>query len=136
MFTLQNQRYDHPTFLTLHEEHRAIALTNTNTVQRGATFRSALRCLVTNIYVILQSVASKSQILTLLFNGSVAAVLTLGNTINQNIASFTLAINYEFATMVDRFEISPAANDAGKIYVIYQYRIVQQDIVQFGTNTI
>lgn len=135
MSVTRAHRYDHPTHTIQRDDGRSIQIAALG-VLLGAQFRTKLRALVTNISVILASAGTVTQVLTLLFNGSVAAILTLGATANQNPADFTLTSNYDMATLADRFEISSGAATTGQIYVVYQYRIIAQDVTYFGTNTI
>lgn len=133
--TRQNLPYDHPSFRILRTAGRSLQIAATG-VQVGASFRSKLKAIVTGIFAIVNSAATGTIILTLLFNGSVAAVLTLGNTANQNNAGFTLTSNRTLNDMTDKFDISVVTHATGKIYVEYQFHIVPQDVVDFGTNLI
>lgn len=133
--TTKSPRYDSPSFTVTRVDGRSIQIAALG-VLLNAQFRSKLKCLVTGIDVILASAGTLTQILTLLFNGSVAALLTLAATANQNPASFPLTSNYELDTLADRFEISAGTATTGQIYVVYQYRIVAQDITHFGTNVL
>jgi len=116
--------YDHPNYTVLREEmHSAVAAGG---IIPGLSFRSRVAAVVTGIGVVLGSVATTaSLILTLLHNGSVAAVLTLSNSANEVSREFTLTVNRTLVSLTDRFEIqTPAAATTGKITVCYQYRIV------------
>lgn len=135
MSATEVRRYDNPTFLIVREAARLISIAATGN-QRAANFRSKLKALVTSITAIVESAGTATHILTLLFNGSVAAILTIGNTANANISTFTLSTNYTMADMTDLFQVSSGVNSTGKVYVIYQYKILPQDIVNFGTNRI
>ena len=92
----------------------------------GLTFRSRVACVVTQITAILGgTVATTTLIITLLFNGSIAALLTLEESINEFIGTFTLASNYTLTSFTDRFEVGAgAAASAPYISVVYEYRIV------------
>jgi hypothetical protein len=91
-------------------------------VQPNLTFRSNVKAVVTTVGVVLGSISSATLILTLLYNGSVASVLTLSNSANETARTFALT-NRTLDTMLDRFEIS-AAKDKGDVTVIYDYRIL------------
>lgn len=128
-------RYDHPSFQVVHQSQRQLSVAATG-VQKAATFRSALKAIVTNIYAMVESAGTASAILTLLFNASIAAILTLGNTANQNIVGFTLTANRTMDTLADFFQVSVGNNATGEIAIVYQYHIVPQDMTTFGTNLI
>ena len=87
------------------------------------TFRSRVAAVVTGIGVVLNSISSVSLLLTLLHNGSIAAILTLSNSANEVAREFTLTVNRTLTALTDRFEIS-AAKDKGDITVVYEYRVV------------
>jgi len=133
--TRQNIRYDHPSFQVIRQEGRAVQIAATG-VMNGASFRSKLKAIVTGISAILNSAGTGTLILTLLFNGSVAAVLTLNNTPNTAVGNFTLTSNRTLDALTDKFDVSVVTHATGKIYVSYQYHITPQDIVDFGTNLI
>jgi len=92
-------------------------------VQPTLTFRSRVAAVVTGIGVVLNSVSSVSLILTLLMNGSVAAVLTLSNSANEVAREFTLSVNRTLTALTDRFEVS-TNKDKGDVTVVYEYRVV------------
>lgn len=92
-------------------------------VQPTLTFRSRVAAVVTGIGVVLNSVSSVSLILTLLMNGSVAAVLTLSNSANEVAREFTLSVNRTLTALTDRVEVS-TNKDKGDITVVYEYRVV------------
>ncbi len=119
-----SQNYDHPNYTTIREEmHTAVAAAG---VVPALTFRSRVAAVVTGIGVCLGSVSgTASLILTLLNNGSVAAVLTLSNSANEVAREFTLTVNRTLTSLTDRFEVSVFAGaTTGKVTVCYQYRIV------------
>lgn len=134
-FSLQNTGYDNPAFTVMRTESFQTAQVS-NGVIPGVSFRSKLKAIVTNISVVMQSVASKTHLLTLLFNGSNAALLTLQKSANKTVATFTLTANRTMNDLTDRFEVSAAVADKGKMYFVFQYLIVPQDITCFGTNLI
>lgn len=119
-----NYAYDHPNYaLQRVEHHTAVAAAG---VIPALTFRSRVAAVVTGIGVVLGSVSgTASIILTLLMNGSVAAVLTLSNSANEVAREFTLSVNRTLTSLTDRFEVSgPTGATTGKITVHYDYRIV------------
>ena len=116
--------YDHPNYAQFrHEMHTAVAAAG---VIPALSFRSRVAAVVTGIGVVLGSVSgTASLILTLLMNGSVAAVLTLSNSANEVAREFTLTVNRTLTSITDRFEVSgPTGATTGKITVEYMYRIV------------
>tara|TARA_R110000868_G_scaffold59652_2_gene183080 strand:- start:2867 stop:3274 length:408 start_codon:yes stop_codon:yes gene_type:complete len=118
------QQYDHPNYrISRDEMHSAVAAAG---VIPTLTFRSRVAATVTGIGVVLGSISgTASLILTLLHNGSVAAVLTLSNSANEVAREFTLTVNRTLTSITDRFEVSgPTGATTGKVTVCYQYRIV------------
>ena len=116
--------YDNPNYTYIREEaHTAVAAA---AVIPGLTFRSRVAAVVTGIGVCLGSVSGTATlILTLLMNGSVAAVLTLSNSANEVAREFTLTALRTLTSITDRFEVSgPTGATTGKITVVYNYRIV------------
>ena len=123
----QTMSYDDPTYTVVRQESKSASL-GTAGNQAGLTFRSKVACVVTGIYAIMGGslAVTASMILTLLFNNSVRAVLTLQSTINELAESFTLTTNQTLASMTDSFMVSTAAayTADGIVTVIYEYRIV------------
>ena len=119
--------YSHPTYITMRQESKTAAV-GTAGNQAGLTFRSKVACVVTGIYAIMGGslAATASMILTLLFNNSVRAVLTLQSTINELAESFTLTTNQTMTSMTDSFMVSTAAAYSADslVTVVYEYRIV------------
>ena len=119
--------YDHPNYTLMRQEVKTEAATNAGN-HSGLTFRSKVACVVTGIYAIMGGslALTASMILTLLFNNSVRAILTLDSTINSTVESFTLTANQTMTSMTDNFRVSSAAaySADGEISVIYEYRIV------------
>lgn len=116
--------YDHPNYTVIREEtHTAVAAAG---VIPALTFRSRVAAVVVGIGVSLGSISgTASLVLTLLMNGSVAAVLTLSNSANEVAREFTLTVNRTLTSLTDRFEVSgPTGATTGKITVDYVYRIV------------
>lgn len=116
--------YNHPTYTYVRDDiHTAVAAAG---VIPALTFRSRVAAVVTGIGVCLGSVSgTASLILTLLMNGSVAAVLTLSNSANEVAREFTLTSLRTLTSITDRFEVSgPTGATTGKITVDYQFRIV------------
>lgn len=122
-----DQNYSHPNYTTMRQQVMTEAVTAAGS-KHALTFRSKVACVVTGIYAIMGgSIAvTASMILTLLFNNSVRAVLTLQSTINELAESFTLTTNQTLTGMTDAFTVSSAAaySADGHISVIYEYRIV------------
>lgn len=118
----QDNAYDHPTYTVNHVQQATVANTTAG-VQIPLTFRSMVAAVVTKIGVVLGSVSSNTLILTLLHNGSIAAILTLSNSANEVAREFTLAVNRTLTALTDRFEVS-TAKDKGDLTVVYQYRVV------------
>lgn len=116
--------YDDPNYSIIRNEHKT-AVAAAGTIP-GLTFRSRVAAVVTGIGVALGSVSgTASLILTLLHNGSVAAVLTLSNSANEVAREFTLSVNRTLTSITDRFEVSgPTGATTGKITVAYEYRVV------------
>ena len=119
--------YDHPNYTTMRQEVKTEVATSAGN-KHNLTFRSKVACVVTGIYAVMGgSIAvTASMILTLLFNNSVRAVLTLQSTINELAESFTLTTNQTLTGMTDSFMVSSAAaySADGHISVVYEYRIV------------
>jgi hypothetical protein len=113
--------YDHPNY-TVFRQH-AVNCTNTTAgTQADLQFRSNVKAVVTKVGVVLGSVSSVTLLITLLHNGSIAAILTLSNSANEVAREFTLSVNRTLDTILDRFDIS-TAKDKGKFMVVYDYRI-------------
>ncbi len=102
-FTRQNMPYDHPTFTIVRQEGRAVQIGAVAVIPL-AGFRSKLKAIVTSVSAAVESLASATIILTLLFNGSVAAVLTLTHSVNT-LKTFTLTANRTLDTMADNFAV-------------------------------
>lgn len=116
--------YDHPNYTIIRSEtHSAVIAAG---VIPSLGFRSRVAATVTGIGVCLGSISgTASIILTLLMNGSVAAVLTLSNSANEVSREFTLTVNRTLTALTDRFEVSgPTGATTGKITIDYNYRIV------------
>ena len=97
-------------------------------INPALTFRSRVACVVTHIAAIVggSAVLTNTLILTLLHNGSVAAVLTLEESLNLTAGVFTLSANRTLTTLTDRLEVSTDVTysvNAG-VSVVYEYRIV------------
>lgn len=122
MALLDGGSYDHPNYTTM-RQHTVSGAVAAAGVQAGLTFRSRVAAVVTGIGVILGSVSSATLILTLRFNNSIAAILTLSNSANEVARAFTMTANYTLSSLTDRFEVD-AAKDKGDITVCYEYRIV------------
>ena len=115
--------YDDPNY-TLIRQHLATAQVAATGVQSALAFRSRVAAVVTGVFAILQSVGTGTLILTLTVDGSVAAILTLQNSINEGGQTFTLAANRTLAAMTGRIDISTPTHVTGNLQVEYQYRLV------------
>ena len=118
--------YDDPNYTLIRQSIHSAATTTATTNQPGLTFRSRVACVVTQITAILGgTVSTTTLIITLLFNGSVAALLTLEESINEFIGTFTLTANRTLSSFTDRFEVGVGAGaSAPAMTVVYEYRIV------------
>ena len=118
--------YDDPNYTLIRQSVHSAATTTATANQPGLTFRSRVACVVTQVSAILGgTVSTTTLIITLLFNGSVAALLTLEESINEFIGTFTLGTNRTLSSMTDRFEVGVGAGaSAPYISVVYEYRIV------------
>jgi hypothetical protein len=123
----QSMSYDDPSYTVVRQECKTSAVSAAGN-QPVLTFRSKVACVVTGIHAIMGGslAVTASMILTLLFNQSVRAVLTLNSTINELAESFTLTTNQTLTSMTDSFTVSTAAaySADGHVSVIYEYRIV------------
>ena len=115
--------YDDPNY-TLIRQHLATGQIAATGVQSALAFRSRVAAVVTGVFAILQSVGTGTLILTLTVDGSVAAILTLQNSINEGGQTFTLAANRTLAAMTGRIDISTPTHVTGNLQVEYQYRLV------------
>lgn len=118
--------YDDPNYTIIRQSIHSAATTTATIAQHGLTFRSRVACVVTQITAILgHTVSTTTLIITLLFNGSVAALLTLEESINEFIGTFTLGTNRTLTSFTDRFEVGVGAGaSAPQLCVVYEYRIV------------
>lgn len=119
--------YNHPNYTTMRQESK----TGTSAAAGGIpalTFRSKVACVVTGIYAVAGGSinGTTSMILTLLFNNSVRAILTLQSTINELAEAFTLTANQTMTAMTDSFRVSSSAAISAdtEVTVVYEYRIV------------
>lgn len=122
----KSMSYDDPNYTLIRQSVHSAATTTATANQPGLTFRSRVACVVTQISAILGgTVSTTTLIITLLFNGSVAALLTLEESINEFIGTFTLSANRTLTSMTDRFEVGVGAGtSAPYMSVVYEYRIV------------
>lgn len=118
--------YDDPNYTLIRQSVHSAATTTATATQPGLTFRSRVACVVTGISAILGgTVSTTTLIITLLFNGSIAALLTLEESINEFVGTFTMSANRTLASLTDRFEVGVGAGaSAPYITVVYEYRIV------------
>lgn len=118
--------YDHPNYTIIRQHMGSAATTTATAAQHGLTFRSRVACVVTQITAILGgTVSTTTLIITLLFNGSIAALLTLEESINEFIGTFTMTANRTLTSFTDRYEVGVGAGaSAPQLCVSYEYRIV------------
>jgi len=118
--------YDDANYTTIRQSVHSAATTTATANQPGLTFRSRVACVVTQVTAILGgTVSTTTLIITLLFNGSIAALLTLEESINEFIGTFTLVTNRTMTSMTDRFEVGVGAGaSAPYITVVYEYKIL------------
>jgi len=118
--------YSHPNYTIIRQSVHSAATTTATANQPGLTFRSRVACVVTGISAILGgTVSTTTLIITLLFNGSIAALLTLEESINEFAASFTMTANRTLTAFTDRYEVGVGAGaSAPYITVVYEYRVV------------
>lgn len=114
--------YDSPNYTVIRQQSHTANVAAAGVVPT-LTFRSRVAAVVTGIGVVLGSASSVSLILTLLHNGSVAAILTLSNSANEVAREFTLSVNRTLTAITDRFEVS-ANKDKGDVSVVYEFRVV------------
>lgn len=122
--------YDHPNYTIIRQESHTTPVGELGSAayKPSLTFRSKVAAVVTQITATTggSTVLSTTVILTLLHNGSVAAVLTLEESLNTTTGVFTLTANRTLTAMTDRLEISTNTTfsaDAA-ITVVYEYRVV------------
>lgn len=124
--------YSDPNVTVIRQDQRNLQVAATG-IQAAATFRSRLKAVVTGVHAQVTSAATGSHILTLLVNGSVAAILTLGNTANENGPhTFTLSTNRTLNNITDRIQIAVPTHATGNLDVVYEYYLVPQDATTFG----
>lgn len=122
MATIDNA-YDHPNYAQIRQESKTHTVAATG-VQHPLTFRSRVAAVVTGVFAVVGVVATGTLILTLLVDGSVAAILTLQNSINEGGQAFTLAANRTLSAITSRIEIGTPTHATGTVTVVYQYRVV------------
>jgi len=120
--------YDNPNYTVIRQESKTTANLATAGLQTDLTFRSRVACVVTQISATTggSTVLSATLILTLTHNGSVAAVLTLEESLNTTNGVFTLTANRTLVSLLDRLEVSINATFSAHagVTVLYEYRIV------------
>jgi hypothetical protein len=118
--------YDDVNYTLIRQSVHSAATTTATANAHGLTFRSRVACVVTQVSAILGgTVSTTTLIITLLFNGSIAALLTLEESINEFIGTFTLGANRTLSSLTDRFEVGVGAGaSAPQLCVVYEYRIV------------
>lgn len=118
--------YDHPNYTLIRQSVHSAAVASGSIP--ALSFRSRVACVVTQITAILGGslVGSTTIILTLLFNNSVAAVLTLEESINEFVGTFTMSANRTLTSFTDGYRVSANAALSGdtQVTVEYEYRIV------------
>lgn len=124
--------YSDPNVTVIRQDQRNLQVAATG-IQAAATFRSRLKAVVTGAHVQVTSAATGAHIVTMLFNGSVAAILTLGNTENQNGPhTFTLSANRTLNDITDRIQLAVPTHNTGNLDVVYEYYLVPQNATTFG----
>ena len=120
--------YDHPNYTIIRQQTHSTPDLAKVGMQNILTFRSRVACVVTQITAIVQGslIPTATVILTLLFNGSIAAILTLEESINQTIGTFTMTALRTLTSFTDRYEVNLAATFSAdsSVCVSYEYRIV------------
>lgn len=122
---VDSQNYDHPNYTQIRQESKASAVGSAVGIIHGLTFRSRVAAVVTGIGAVLESISGTgSLILTLLIDGSVAAILTLSNSANEVARSFTLTANRTLTSITSRIQVGTPTHVTGAVAVVYEYRIV------------
>jgi hypothetical protein len=120
-----SKSYDAADYTMIRQESKASAVGAAVGIIHGLTFRSRVAAVVTGIGAVLESASgSGSLILTLLIDGSVAAILTLSNSANEVARSFTLTANRTIADLTGRIQVGTPTHVTGAVAVVYEYRIV------------
>ena len=131
-----DQSYDHPNY-TVMRIHQACAASAAGALP-ALTFRSRVACVVTQITAILGGsiVGTATVILTLLFNNSVAAVLTLEESINEYIGTFTMTANRTLTTFTDNYRVMANAALTADVHISveYQYRVVPGSVFSLAAS--
>lgn len=122
--------YDDPNYTIIRQESKTTACGELGSaaLKSSLTFRSKVAAVVTQITATTggSTVLTTTVILTLLHNGSVAAILTLEESLNTTTGVFTLTANRTLTAFTDRLEISTNATFSAdaNISVVYEYRVV------------
>lgn len=120
--------YDDPNYTVIRQHQAHTANLAKIGRQNELGFRSRVACVVTQITAIVQGsvVPTATVILTLLFNASVAAILTLEESLSQTIGTFTMTANRTLTSFTDNYAIDLAATFSAdaSVAVSYEYRIV------------
>lgn len=117
--------YDHPAYTTVHQDVMSSNAPASPGIMHPLTFRSRVSAVVTGIGAVLESVSGTgSLILTLLIDGSVAAILTLSNSANEVAREFTLTANRTIVSLAQRIQVATPTHSTGAVTVVYQYRVV------------
>ena len=121
----QTMQYDHPAYTVIRQEAKATAVGAAVGIMHELTFRSRVAAVVTGIGAVLESISGTgSLILTLLIDGSVAAILTLSNSANEVAREFTLTANRTLTSLGQRIQVGTPTHVTGAVAVVYEYRIV------------
>lgn len=120
-----DQEYSHPNYTVMHQEVLTDNAPATAGIIHGLSFRSRVAAVVTGIGAVLESISGTgSLILTLLIDGSVAAILTLSNSANEVAREFTLTANRTLTSLTQRIQVATPTFATGAVTVVYQYRVV------------
>jgi len=115
--------YDDPNYTLIRQESKTHTIAATG-VQHPLTFRSRVAAVVTGVFAVLGVTATGTLILTLTVDGSVAAILTLQNSINEGGQAFTLSANRTLSAITSRIAIETPTHATGTVTLVYQYRVV------------
>lgn len=122
---VNSMSYDHPAYTVVHQDVMSANAPASPGIMHALTFRSRVAAVVTGIGAVLESASGTgSLILTLLIDGSVAAVLTLSNSANEVAREFTLTANRTITSLAQRIQVATPTHSTGAVSVIYQYRVV------------
>ena len=120
----RNFQYDHPHYRVVHQQVCDQNTVAVATAVEFATFRSRLNVLVHTVDIIVQSAGTvASEILTLLFNGSVYTLKTFdsANTVGR-VATLTIART--LASIGDKLALMHSLSAGGAYIAVYTYQVL------------